>query len=224
MNPAVWDLYVSLQTELAYDGWRPPALSEHAVTVALEFHQWLVGHAPQPAARGLLIGPGGINEVEALRRAGLGTLTVVTAFTAEAEALRTQTPAPVLVADMHDLPLPSGSVDLVYAANVLEHALSPYIALMELRRVAGPGAVAYYVLPSFAGMEGGRGPFHLHCLTAEVWTELLRKTGWQVEEERRHEPAQDGSHYLCFRCRAVYPPSPHFVILERLKDLKETPR
>jgi SAM-dependent methyltransferase len=185
MTPELWSLYLSLQTELAYPGEQHFAIDEKAIGEALDFYHWLVGITGRHAPNTLLIGPGGVNEVEALKRAGLGRFKVLTAHAPEAGALSAYE---AVVGDMHDMPLPSGSIDLLYASNVMEHALAPYVALMECRRVLKAGGKAYFILPSFAGVEGGKGPFHLHCLTREVWEELLRKTGYALIETKIYPP------------------------------------
>lgn len=188
MTPELWRLYLRLQTEIAYpDDTLAFECNETAIAEAMEFYQWLVGQSRMRAPRMLLIGPGGLNEVEAMRRVATGAFDVLTAHARE--ALRYDGTYRTIVADMHDMPMSSGAYDLVYASNVLEHAFAPYIALMEIRRVlSSDHGRAYFVLPSFAGGEGGKGPFHLHCLTREVWEELLRKTGFVINEARIYPP------------------------------------
>lgn len=44
-------------------------------------------------------------------------------------------------ADVHDLPYPDGSFDLVVCTEVLEHVADPPVALRELRRVARDAAI-----------------------------------------------------------------------------------
>ncbi|MGI5271331.1 class I SAM-dependent methyltransferase [Nonomuraea sp. CA-218870] len=45
------------------------------------------------------------------------------------------------VADVHALPFPDGSFDVVHAHQVLQHVADPVAALREMRRVARPGGV-----------------------------------------------------------------------------------
>jgi SAM-dependent methyltransferase len=52
-----------------------------------------------------------------------------------------------LVADIHALPLPDARFDTVIADNVIEHAIDPVRALMEMRRVLKPGGRGFLVLP-----------------------------------------------------------------------------
>jgi SAM-dependent methyltransferase len=54
---------------------------------------------------------------------------------------------PVERADLTDLELPDGSVDLVLANHVLEHVVDDARALSEIRRVLRPGGVALLQVP-----------------------------------------------------------------------------
>jgi SAM-dependent methyltransferase len=222
MTSELWALYMRLQTEIAYPPWTLAfQKSEKAIGEAQEFYAWLVTQTKLSSPRTLLIGPGGINEIEALKRAtNDAPFDVLTAHASEAAVYRGYR---VITADMHDMPILNATYDLVYASNVLEHAFSPYIALMEIRRVLKPGARAYFILPSFAGVEGGIGPFHLHCLTREVWEELLKKTGYTLIETKIYPPEGAGvtsGHYLCFLVQATPPPYPHSEIFNRLVEHK----
>lgn len=53
----------------------------------------------------------------------------------------------VHVADMHDLKIRSGSIDVVYSSHSLEHARDPIKVLSEFRRVLVPGGSLILVLP-----------------------------------------------------------------------------
>ncbi|GAA3623631.1 methyltransferase domain-containing protein [Kineosporia mesophila] len=50
-------------------------------------------------------------------------------------------PMDLVVGDVHDLPLPSGSFDVVHAHQVLQHVGDPVQALREMIRVCRPGGV-----------------------------------------------------------------------------------
>lgn len=192
MTPELWNLYLRLQTDIAY----PPSTlafqkSEKAISEAQEFYAWLVAQTGLSSPSTLLIGPGGINEIEALKRAtNNAPFDVLTAHAREAAVYQGYR---VITADMHDMPIANSKYDLVYASNVLEHAFAPYVALAEIRRVMRLGARAYFILPSFAGVEGGIGPFHLHCLNRQVWEELLKKTGFTLLELKIYPPEASSS-------------------------------
>lgn len=50
-------------------------------------------------------------------------------------------------ADMHHLPFPAASFDVVYSHHTLDHALDPRRALGEMARVSRPGAVWVFTVP-----------------------------------------------------------------------------
>jgi SAM-dependent methyltransferase len=223
MTPDLWSIYLKLQTEMAY----PPGSicvlkNEHAIMEAGDFYRSFVKKVETPNPHILLVGPAGVSEIEAVKRSTDGPMTVLTVHAMEAALYHEYR---VVCADMHDTGLPNAYVDLIYAANVMEHAFAPYVALMELRRLLRPGGAAYYTIPSFAGVEGGVGPFHLHCLDAEVWRQLLHKTGYTVEDVVFH-PAEAATnrtlpHYASFVCRAGEPPYPHGEILRAISAYRD---
>jgi ubiquinone/menaquinone biosynthesis C-methylase UbiE len=49
--------------------------------------------------------------------------------------------ARLVTGDVHDLPFPSGSFDVVHAHQVLQHVADPVAALREMVRVCRPGGV-----------------------------------------------------------------------------------
>ncbi len=181
MDANLWSLYLRLQTDIAY-GTSLGEVNQAAIAAALSYADRLSKVSPPKMT--LVIGPGGPEEVLALRETLGGRVYALTAHYAEYEAMqaRGMDGCEVSVGDMHDLPYDSGVFDFIMASNVLEHAFAPYIALLECRRVLVDGGVAYFILPMFGGREGGRNPFHLHCLTTSVWLELLRKVGLMVTD------------------------------------------
>jgi SAM-dependent methyltransferase len=240
-----WNLFLQLQTRYSYGGGASFVADEATIEKTMSFYQWLVGASGMPSREGLVIGPGGVNEILALQRAGLERVHVLTAHDGEVDRLRALGVESITHGDMHDMPIPTARFTFLYCSNVMEHSLAPYIALMEMRRVLVDGGMAYFIMPSFEGGEGGVGPYHLHCLTPDVWQELLRKTGFeqvetrlfpiitpQPEEERLGvvvgELLAKGTvreqagciHYVCFLVRAVTPPHPHNAVFDALVSAK----
>jgi ubiquinone/menaquinone biosynthesis C-methylase UbiE len=100
-----------------------------------------------------------------------------------------------LRADMHDLPLPDASFDLVWMRHCLEHAFAPALALMEAARMTRPEGLVYvgtprqdehewilaephYVVPTELQMENWRAKAGLHLVSYELADEqrwLLRR-------------------------------------------------
>lgn len=128
----------------------------------------------------LVIGPGGSGELRLLETVCPNAqITGLTLFSLEAEKLK-EKGYTIFVGDMHNMPLPSQSQHLIFSNNVFEHALSPYIVLMECRRVLTENGILVFTVPSFEGVEGGVGPYHISCLEDKAWQELLKKTGYDI--------------------------------------------
>ena len=91
-------------------------------------------------------GPGTIT-VDLAERVAPGPVTAVEATEAALAVTRAEferrgcTPARLVTGDIHDLPFPSGSFDVVHAHQVLQHVADPVTALREMVRVCGPGGV-----------------------------------------------------------------------------------
>lgn len=216
-----WPIYLMLQNHLAYGGGigSPSGSSETINALGAEY---LLRIWTQRDLRGsVVLGPGGPAEIGQLLPALPKPIHAITAHEPEAHLIRDafqgRDDVHATFGDMHELPYESEIVDVVYASNVLEHAIAPYAALMQCRRVLRDGGLGIFVLPSFAGAEGGRGPFHLHCLDREVWIELLRKCGFVLVDSIEQRAANGDGGYHHFRCVAVAPPTPHDRILNELK-------
>ncbi len=224
MNHDLWQLYLTLQTKLAYGntvGKSPP--SEAQASVASAYITRMSTERTLDVS--LIVGPGNETEVRALRAVLPGKLGVLTAHYDEVVHLQTFGFPETLISegDIHDMPYATGRFAFLYASNVLEHCFAPYIALLECHRVLQENGLAYFVLPPFDGAEGGHGPFHLHCLTHEVWLELLHKTGYVVVDLLREPGGTDPTlEYLHYRCAVVPPPYPHHVLLRDLITYKAT--
>jgi len=226
MTPELWKIYLRLQTELAYGTHvanAPAAATQHTGGVPNLLQKHLGDKGVASIKRSLIVGPGGVGEVNAFRNSLPGELHILTAHDPELAELAALDPKLKLHAgDIHDMPFPNNFFNFMYTANVLEHCFAPYIALMETRRVLVPGGHALHILPSFPGKEGGKGPFHLHCLTWDVWFELLRKTGLRVVE---HFTVTGDIHpevsYLNVLCASGIPPYPHIRILKDLMMFKK---
>jgi SAM-dependent methyltransferase len=209
----VWPVYLKLQTEMAY-GRGTSGPSQNTKETHRMANAQLRGIAKSGPT--LFVGPGGTYETDAIELPG--PHHVLTAHEPERNAFPSATS--VTIGDMHRLPYPSGKFGCLWSCNVLEHALSPYVALLEARRVLQDEGLAYFVLPSFSGTQGGTGPFHLHCLDGAVWRELLRKTGFHIrghETQTNHD--RELAYYEHFVCRAAEVPEPHRKVLEAIEKL-----
>ena len=212
-----WPIYVAMQNATAYGAGiaSPHTDDQHALMAAGYFERlgrW------RPEAHGLIIGPGGAGEVQALMSALPAPLCVLVGHEPEVGVVRAACPSAVVaLGDMHDMSYQSGLFAAVYAANVLEHALAPYCALMEIRRVLRIGGVAYLVMPAFDGPDGGRGPYHLHCLDPKTWGELLRKAGLVLADVIHVAGTLDSTvSYTHYRCVAGPLDPPHDRVMQEL--------
>ncbi len=91
-------------------------------------------------------GPGTIT-VDLAERVAPGPVTAVEMTEAALAVTRAEferrgcTSARLVTGDIHDLPFPSGSFDVVHAHQVLQHVADPVAALREMVRVCRPGGV-----------------------------------------------------------------------------------
>lgn len=220
MDKDLWNLYLELQTIYAYSEVDSSNIKggNNQYKISLPY---LTNRNYNPNVV-LVIGPGSSNEVFAIKETFNPKITVV--LTAHQPELSPYVQEDIIteVGDIHDMPFGTGGVDFIFNSNVMEHCFAPYIALMECRRVLKYRGYAYFIIPSFGGTEGGKGPFHLHCLTEQVWRELLVKTGFIVADfhEERGGVNPEASYYH-FICQASQVPEPHRYILQNIISYKE---
>ena len=219
-----WPLYLRLQNESAYgDGVATCGVDDQHAVIAAAYFDRLAREVD--CRNGLIIGPGGPGEVRALSPHMPGQVFALTAHPPEVEAIRAEC-GDVLteLGDLHELPYQSEHMGLVYASNVLEHAIAPLAAVMEIRRALRPGGVAYLVMPGFDGEHAGRDPLHLHCLDRRVWNELLRKVGLYtaslLDVPGRVDPSCTYVHY---RCVAGEIQEPYHTLMRELMTLRASP-
>jgi SAM-dependent methyltransferase len=215
MRPSRWQHFMWLQTDAAYpDG--PQEVAACHVKRASS-HQW-IGVNPDRAV--LVFGPGRVEEINAVR-AWLQpvVLCAVTALQREADALYNAHACDIAPVDMHDTQL-RHQFDLVFSSNVLEHAIAPFAVLLEMRRLLKDNGDFYAIVPTFETPSGGYGPFHLSCLSEELWLELMRKAGLQVVHSAKvaEIPFAEREHYYHFHAKAVTPPPPYDALLERIRQ------
>jgi SAM-dependent methyltransferase len=90
-------------------------------------------------------GPGTIT-VDLAQRVAPGPVTAVEVTEAALAVTRAEferrglTSARLVTGDIHDLPFPSGSFDVVHAHQVLQHVADPVASLLEMVRVCCPAA------------------------------------------------------------------------------------
>ena len=81
------------------------------------------------------------------------------------------------VAFIEELPFPDQSFDVVLSRHVLEHTISPVLALKEIHRILRPGGITANITPHyFPDPE----PAHISQLTLEQWLSLYKEIGFQI--------------------------------------------
>ncbi|MFJ2234810.1 class I SAM-dependent methyltransferase [Streptomyces sp. NPDC087859] len=68
-------------------------------------------------------------------------------------------PVTQFIADAHQIPLPTGSVDAVLAQAVLEHVLDPALVVAEIHRVLKDGGIVYAETPFLQQVHAGAHDF-----------------------------------------------------------------
>ena len=113
-------------------------------------------------------GPGTIT-VDLAERVAPGPVTAMEATEAALAVTRAEfdrrgcTSARLVTGDIHNLPFPSGSFNVVHAHQVLQHVADPVAALREMVRVCRPGGVV-------AVRDGDLQRLHLVPGPSPVWT------------------------------------------------------
>lgn len=158
-------------------------------------------------------GPGSIT-VDLARAVSPGEVVAVDAAPAAVELAReaaVEADVPnltVQVADVHALPFPAASFDVVHAHQVLQHLTDPVAALREMRRVTRPGGVlalrdADYAattwFPASAGLDEWLALYHevteANRTEADAGRRLLH---WALEAGFRPEQLTPGASAWCF--------------------------
>ena len=83
-----------------------------------------------------------------------------------------------MIGDLHDLPVDSGSFDVVLCTEVLEHVSRPENVLAEMARVLRPGGELVATVPFV--MELHEEPNDFYRYTPHALTELLGRAGFEA--------------------------------------------
>lgn len=215
-----WNVWQRFQTIMPYGA----ECASHPSPYTAETRSVAAAHLRGRDGILLGIGPGGVPEAEWLLSlvADKTRMALLTAHEPEAASLA-ESGFATNVGDVHEMPFRNGTFHTIWHANVLEHAFAPFIALMEMRRVAVDGALGYFVIPSFGGDEGGVGPLHVSCLAIHEWEELMRKAGWNPID-RVDQPGGGGIEaYHHFRCTAARPKGPCAELFQMLCEARSAP-
>jgi SAM-dependent methyltransferase len=113
--------------------------------------------------------------------------------------------------EMHRLPFPPGSFDVVCHSDTLEHVEDPVGALRECRRVLAPGGALAYTIPIIVGrLSRGRAglPASYHGDRTQETPDLLVHTEYGADAWR--EPFEAG--FSECRIVALAPPAAHALV------------
>jgi SAM-dependent methyltransferase len=93
----------------------------------------------------------------------------------------------ILEGDMHALPWPNNFFDAVTARHVLEHSISPYLAIKEIFRVLKPNGTLYAVMPDSSSEWIALWEDHYSVLTPSNWKKLFMDNGFDLVRFNENE-------------------------------------
>src|SRR5215472_17500667 len=138
-------------------------------------------HLPAPG-NALDIGAAGGGNTRVLRSHGWRPLALE--FAPTAAQIARERGLDVLRADARELPVRTGSMDLVTAFDILEHIEEDYLAAAEITRVLRPGGTALIAVPADMALWSAHDEAvgHVRRYNREMLTSVLVKGGLVVED------------------------------------------
>jgi SAM-dependent methyltransferase len=89
------------------------------------------------------------------------------------------------VGDIHEMPLPGGSVDVVVSIDTIEHSVEPDLFLKECHRVLRAGGEAVFATPNLLGYKNA----FAKCIGSRVFDFI-----WKASH---HRVLEYGTYYRC---------------------------
>jgi SAM-dependent methyltransferase len=128
------------------------------------------------------IGAAGGGNTRVLREFGWQPMALEYAPTAAVAAR--QRGLDVLRGDAREMPVRTGSMNLVTAFDVLEHIEEDYLAVAEITRVLQPGATALIAVPADMALWSAHDEAvgHVRRYTRETLTAVITKGGLAIED------------------------------------------
>ncbi|HEY3881493.1 MAG TPA: class I SAM-dependent methyltransferase [Trebonia sp.] len=128
------------------------------------------------------IGAAGGGNTRVLREFGWRPMALEYAPTAAVAAR--QRGLDVLRGDAREMPVRTGSMNLVTAFDVLEHIEEDYLAVAEITRVLQPGATALIAVPADMALWSAHDEAvgHVRRYTRETLTAVITKGGLAIED------------------------------------------
>jgi ubiquinone/menaquinone biosynthesis C-methylase UbiE len=123
------------------------------------------------------LGCGG-RDVRSLASVDLSGVTIYAVDPSEASIRRNPNPNQI-VAFGHDIPLPSGSIDLIFCEYLMEHVEDPEATITEAHRLLRPGGILLWMAPnlwSYSGLITHLTPDWFHRLVIKVLEPVAKRT------------------------------------------------
>lgn len=182
MNDNIWKCFLSLQG-LTDEAEPPPPPSVHASLdhFKLGFEQSGAFEFLKGRNNLLVIGAGSGGEVKVLQDQGFN-VSGTTIIYKDVKFAKKNYGIDLVLEDFHDMKsFSAGQFNGVYSSNSLEHALSPLIALFEVRRILSVGGKFFLKIPSDTIKEN-HGLQHYSVLSKDLWFHLFNLCGFDVVE------------------------------------------
>jgi len=125
----------------------------------------------------LVIGAGDGGEVKLFKENGYDTVGT-TLHWSDKKFAKNFYDIDLLIEDMHDMSFTYETFDGVFSSHSLEHAISPLIALFEIKRVLKKDGKLYICVPQ-SGTGNETGIQHYSVLTETLWKHLLDIIGFK---------------------------------------------
>jgi len=134
-----------------------------------------------PPGRALDIGAAGGGNTRVMRAHGWSPIAVE--YGAEGAEVARERGLRVLRADARQLPVESGSADLVVAFDVLEHIEEDYLAVAEFRRVLRPGGTLLIAVPCDMRLWSAHDVAvdHVRRYSRDGLESVVRKAGFDID-------------------------------------------
>lgn len=174
-----WNVFLTLQG----NDERTPATSESIIT-PLEHMRGRLTHSElydyfnlNNCKKILVVGAGDGGEVKLLKEQGYDVVGT-TLHWSDKKFAKNFYDVELYVEDMHDMSFVRNSFDGIYSSHSLEHAISPLIALFEIKRVLKNNGKLYINVPQ-SGTGNETGIQHYSVLTETLWKHLLDIIGFK---------------------------------------------
>lgn len=192
MNDELWQKHLNTQLEREYE-WEFKPFDKTNIQFRLNMHLLLRLQEYKKEGRVLDVGCDVGNMVQFLNDHGYQaeglTLNPEHARTGSMHGLT------IHVGDMHEMPLPDESYDIIWSTHTIEHALSPTIVIREMNRLLKPNGLLCIATPTNE-TDYAQYPYHHTCPTTTQLIHWQENNGFKVILAARPNVPKDGKHLL----------------------------